>query len=212
MEPCQTGGVERSREVDRLLAFSDAVVSIAATLLVLPLVDVAANLDTEEPGQEPAEALGSHAGDLLAFGLSFVVIYSFWLGHHAIYEPVVRYSRTLAWLNGLWLLSIVFLPFPTQLIGSGGNGESFTHGLYVGTLLVTTVANVLIQWVVNASPDLRAPATRARGLAPSLVPLVAMAVAFVAAVAAPGLGLWPLLLLVPAGWVAGWMGQRSSGQ
>jgi uncharacterized membrane protein len=199
--------VERSREVDRLLAFSDAVVAIAATLLVLPLVDVAVDIDSQPPGP----VLADHAGDLLAFGLSFVVIYQFWLVHHAIYEPVVRYTPLLAWLNGLWLLSIVFLPFPTQLIGSASPREALTHGLYVGTLLVTTAANTLVHWVINANPEVRAPGAPARSMGPSLVQLAGMATVFVVTVAVPSWGVWPLLLLVPAGWVAARLG-RSSGQ
>jgi uncharacterized membrane protein len=199
--------VERSREVDRLLAFSDAVVSIAATLLVLPLVDVAANLDQRDPGPVLAE----HAGNLIAFGLSFVVIYQFWLVHHAIYEPVVRYTGVLAWLNGLWLLSIVFLPFPTQLIGSDSQRGLLTHGLYVGTLLVTTATNTLIHWAINANPQVRMPGAPPRPMAPSLVQLAAMATAFVLTLVVPSLGVWPLLLLLPAGWFAARLG-RSSGQ
>src|SRR5215475_14752937 len=140
---------ERTRNAERLIMFSDAVVAIAATLLILPLVDTAGAIGGRSVGQ----LLSDDWHELFAFGLSFVVIYRFWLLHHDIYRYVVRYSAALAWMNGLWLLSIVFLPFPTELLGSEHGTPVIGVGLYIGTMAVSTAANLGTQWILKRSPE-----------------------------------------------------------
>jgi hypothetical protein len=61
----------------RLVNFSDAVVAIAITLLVLPLFDSASSIGTEGLGK----FFQDNETRLLAFGLSFAVIGSFWWGN-----------------------------------------------------------------------------------------------------------------------------------
>jgi uncharacterized membrane protein len=184
----------RSRGLDRLLTFSDGVVAIAATLLVLPLVDIAPDTDTDTT--ELAALLGSNSSKFLAFTLSFVVIYRFWLLHHRVFDNVTGYTSAVVWANGLWLLSIVFLPFPTQLIGSQDSDERLAYGLYIGTLLVTSASGVLLRWLIA-----RAGLSPSAGtsLTPAVVITGAMALALILAVAVPGVGAWALLLLIPAG-------------
>jgi uncharacterized membrane protein len=181
-----------ARGAERLIMFSDAVVAIAATLLILPLVDTASNI-----GRRSVEQLLSddwHA--LFAFGLSFVVIYRFWLLHHTIYEHVERYSVALAWTNGLWLLSIIFLPFPTELLGAELGTPVIGVGLYIGTMVVATAANLGTQWILRRSPELLAPGTPHVAIAPTAYAFVAMGVAFVIAITVPRIGLLALLLLL----------------
>jgi uncharacterized membrane protein len=117
----------------RLVNFSDAVVAIAITLLILPLVDRASSIG--------ATGIGSFLNDnetkLLAFLLSFVVIGRFWWGQHQVFERVKSYNSLLVWGMFVWLLSIVFLPFPTELISSAqGGARAATYAIYIGTLLL----------------------------------------------------------------------------
>jgi len=63
----------QERGLERLILFSDAVVAIALTLLILPLTDVEI-----EAGQTLVEVLRSNSGKLLAFGISFAVIARYW--------------------------------------------------------------------------------------------------------------------------------------
>ncbi len=60
--------------LQRLVTFSDAVVAIAITLLILPLVDAASSF----PSMGLRHFLDANSTRLLAFALSFVVIGSFW--------------------------------------------------------------------------------------------------------------------------------------
>ncbi|MDJ0357256.1 TMEM175 family protein [Paenarthrobacter sp. PH39-S1] len=82
---------------------------------------------------------------------------NFWLVHHRLYEQVIDYNVPLLWANLLWLLTIVFLPFPTELLGSGDRRDLATYAVYIGTLVFTSAAILLQQVIVVRSADLHAP-------------------------------------------------------
>lgn len=182
----------QERQLERLENLTDAVVAIAATLLVFPLVNVADDIRLSTFG-----SLWQQQGtSLFAFGLSFVVVYRFWLIRHRLHERTLEVNAAMVGLNCAWLVTIVFLPFPTQLIGSGNTTRPVAYGLYIGTMLATMVIGVVELWVVSR------PRTWAV-LVPALVPATAMAVALVISVTAPAVGLWSLILLLPTGFIAG---------
>jgi uncharacterized membrane protein len=173
------------------VCFSDGVVAIAATLLVLPLVDLAPDRTVDDIGA----VLRENRSTFFAFVLSFVVIYRFWLLHHRIFGSASQVGSALFWLNGLWLLGIVFLPFPTQLVGAQDTSDRVAWGLYIGTLLVTSATSAACLWLIRrgAADERERPHP-----AHTLVVTGALAVAFVLAVTVPGAGPWALLLLIPA--------------
>jgi uncharacterized membrane protein len=201
-----TVAAERQRSLDRITSFGDAVVTIAATLLVLPLVDTATDIGRKSV----SDLLSQDHGQIVAFVLSFTVIFRFWLAHHHTYEYVIDYSQTLIWVNFLWLLSIVFLPFPTQLIGLGGKKGPAAYGLYIGTMLITSATAALEQWIIIRSPNLQSASTlEPRYLRPYVLTTVAMAIALVVATTLPRIGLWSLLLLVQPGMVEDRLNRRA---
>jgi uncharacterized membrane protein len=177
-----------SRGLDRLLAFGDATVAIAMTLLVLPLVDIAQSIDDHPIGAY----LDEHSGDLLVFALSFVVIGIFWQGHLQMYEHVDAYSQPIVIANLVWLASIVFLPFPTELLGTTDN-EPWTYGLYVGTMLVTSLASLAQKWLIIRAED---AGEDAKSVLPQITLALLMLIALLIATLAPAIGLWSLLLLI----------------
>ena len=182
-----------SRDVTRLVNLSDAVVAIAATLLVLPLVD---QIDSM-PGATVAELLGDAGQQFGAFVLSFVVVGRFWLVHHNVFTGVREMTGTLFWLNLVWLIGIVFLPYPTELIGVVGDDDVWAPVVYIGTLTVTTLAGLAMHAVIARSPAIRMPGpVEHHDLVPGLVTLGALLVALVLALVLPAVGMWSLLLLV----------------
>jgi uncharacterized membrane protein len=175
----------------RLVGFSDGVVAIAITLLILPLVTSVA--DTRG---DLTEYLAENAFQLFAFVLSFAVIARFWLVHHQLYENLIGYNPALLWANMLWLLSIVFLPFPTELIATGTGDDALRSALYVGTMVVTTLAALMQQVIVIRHPELQAPEVRGTlRLLPYVTATIALLVALGVSIALPGLGLLSLALL-----------------
>jgi uncharacterized membrane protein len=180
------------RGFHRLVNFSDAVVAIAITLLVLPLVDSASSIGK----MGPAHYLDENRTRLFAFALSFAVIGLFWWGQHQMFEIVSSYNSVLVGGMFAWLFSIVFLPFPTELLGSSSRVNATGHAIYIGTMLVTSLAALLQNWAVVRWPELQKVATRGQAtISSSVILAVLMASAFLLVVAVPTLGLWPLLVL-----------------
>jgi uncharacterized membrane protein len=86
------------------------------------------------------------APSILAFILSFIVILITWVNHHAFLKLVNRSSPSFMFANGFLLLTVVFIPFPTSLMGdyllTGAAGPAVA--LYDGILAVQGVAWVLL--------------------------------------------------------------------
>jgi uncharacterized membrane protein len=96
----------------RTEAFSDGVMAVALTLLVLEVkVPAAADLSDAELWA----ALGGLGRSLAAWAISFAFVLVFWVAHHSLFALLARVDRTLFWLNGLFLLAICFVPVPTAL-------------------------------------------------------------------------------------------------
>lgn len=99
-------------KIDRLSAFSDGVMAIAITLLVLGLEVPSVH---EVPAQQLSEYLVASLHPLLGYVSSFVLIGTYWLQHYAIFHYISHANRTLVVLNGLFLLCVSFVAFPTGL-------------------------------------------------------------------------------------------------
>ncbi len=167
--------------------------AIAITLLILPLVDSASSIG---PGGL-AQFVHHHDAQFLAFGLSFLVIGSYWWGQHQMLEHVIGYDRILIAGMFLWILSIVFLPFPTELLSAATNGGQGVHALYVGTMLVASVGVLVQQWAIVRRPELTAEDHRGEAdLIPAVILTALMGVIFVVVIVVPAVGLWSLLLLL----------------
>jgi len=134
-----------SRELDRLIFFSDAVFAIVMTLLVLDIrvPDVAAR---EVPGM-----VFELWPKIFSYVLSFLVIGLYWIGHHQTFRYVRIYDRTLLWLNLLFLLSISFIPFPTDLLGEYGELR-FAVNFYAVSLALARLLLALVWWYVSSGP------------------------------------------------------------
>jgi len=106
--------VAESNPNARLECFCDGVFAIALTLLIidvkLPPVAIANNA-------EFWFALRDIAPAIMAFMLSFVVIFITWVNHHSTMLLVNKSSASFIFSNGLLLFSIVLVPFPTGLLG-----------------------------------------------------------------------------------------------
>lgn len=132
------------------------MVAIAMTLLVLPLVEIAGEVDTGHLGQSLAE----HGDLLLSFVVSFLVIYVFWAAHSTAFRRLTGTAvevPALRPLNMCWLLAIAFLPFPTAVVGRELTTTSAPF--YIGSMFVlsalTSAIVVVVDRVVGPSPRAR---------------------------------------------------------
>ena len=109
----EPAGTERGTE--RVEAFSDGVMAIAITLLILE-VKVPHPLG-KAPIDLPRELLRLWPS-YFALVLSFVMIGIYWANHHYVFKLFEKTDHGLNLLNLLFLLCISFLPFPTAVLGS----------------------------------------------------------------------------------------------
>lgn len=187
--------LQNSKNAERLKTFTDGVVAIALTLLVLPLVDSV----PEAARQQLTAAVWLHHyhDQLLGFAVSFLVVMAFWLNRHNLFEYVARVSPLLMRLNFAWMFTIIFLQLPSALLWAVPTDRSIL-ALYIGTMLLGSVSLTLMDWLVYRTPELQHaghPLTRAHlliSLATTLLYLAALTLALLL----PGLSYYSLLLLL----------------
>src|SRR5436305_79875 len=128
----------------RLEAFSDGVLAIAITLLVLEI-----HVPTDQ-GADLWHALGRQWPSYVGFVVSFVTIGIIWVNHHTLYQELARVDRTLlellnelrVALPGVQVLFafLLVVPFNQRF----DRMSEFERDLYFGVLLCTGIAAVLL--------------------------------------------------------------------
>jgi uncharacterized membrane protein len=140
-EPADRRG---DRAVARIEAFSDGVFAIAITLLVLQLVVPGPRV----PEADLPRALHQQIPKFLSFGLSFWVIGRYWVAHHGMFAYIARHDSTFLFLNLLLLFVVVFLPYPTALLGE--HGDKLVPVLfYASTITAVSLASALLWWYAS---------------------------------------------------------------
>lgn len=167
----------------RLESFSDAVFAIAITLLALDL-----KVPSVVPAN-PAALTGALLGrwpSYVTFALSFASILIMWIYHHRLFQSVRSAETALLFSNGLLLLLVTIVPFPTALVGAylTTPAASIVCAVYAGFFAVIALTYNLLWWVVvRQQPGHRSRSvrhSRSRTIALLGVPcyLVALAAAF----------------------------------
>jgi uncharacterized membrane protein len=114
-----------------------------------------------------------------------MIVGIYWVAHHNSFHYIKRSDRNLLWLNLLLLLCIVFIPFPTSLVGEFPQ-QRVSLVIYGGTLVITGLVLQLLWWYATSGhrlvdreidPQLVKRATR-RNLAAPLIYLLAIGVSF----------------------------------
>jgi len=180
---------------ERLVFFTDAVVAIALTLLVLPLTEIVPELVAAHG--EPIEAITANQAKIWSFLLSFVVIGRQWISHHRLFEHVRAYSTALFMTNMVWLLSVIVMPFSTQMVGGFSTNE-FTCLFYIGTILVNSACVSVMTLLVRSDPELLDEDTTIsrHWLFNTLGTTVALVAAIVLVLIVPAVNYYALLLLL----------------
>jgi uncharacterized membrane protein len=175
----------------RTEAFSDAVIAIAITLLVLEI---------RVPDVGPHESLARALWDLwpkyATFAVSFLTIGVMWVNHHALFERIGRIDRRLMFVNLVLLMAIAFVPFPTAVFGDYVNSDAQNShtaaALYGINMLLVGLGFLAMWWRLLGHPELRVSGFSDADVRQSLrrtllgpaVYVVAIAVSFVSAPAA----------------------------
>ena len=118
----------------RLEAFSDGVLAIIITIMVLEL---------ETPSGATVLSLLPLAPGLLSYALSFVFLGIYWNNHHHLFQAVQRVNGRVLWANLHLLFWLSLIPFVTGWLGEHGL-VSLPVALYGVVLLLAAGAYYLL--------------------------------------------------------------------
>jgi uncharacterized membrane protein len=103
--------IDSEKIIGNIRSFSNAVFAFAITLLILDIRIPEGTLK-----EKLASTLSSMWPNYLAFSISFFTIGLYWVTYIRLSSEIVRTNRNWIWLNLLFLLFIVIIPFSTNLI------------------------------------------------------------------------------------------------
>jgi uncharacterized membrane protein len=135
-----TLGTGETMTKSRLEAFSDAVIAIIITIMVLELIA------PHEPG---LEELGPLVPGFLAYVLSFVNLGIYWNNHHHMLSVVERLNGKILWANLHLLFWLSLFPFVTAWMGETGF-ESTPAAVYGLVSLLAAIAYYILQTAIVA--------------------------------------------------------------
>ena len=127
-------------EKDRLLAFSDGVIAIIITVMVLEL---------KVPHGSDFAALASSIPVLLAYVLSFVNVGIFWNNHHHMLHATDRIDGRVLWANLFLLFWLSLIPFVIRWMDEAGY-TAWPTAAYGVVLGMAAVSYILLQWAIVA--------------------------------------------------------------
>ena len=129
----------------RLEAFSDGVIAIIITIMVLEM---------KVPHGEDIETLVPLIPVFLSYVLSFVYLGIYWNNHHHMLHAVQRVTGAMLWANLHLLFWLSLVPFATGWMGEN-HFASAPAALYGAVLLMAGVAYFILQQLIIASqgPD-----------------------------------------------------------
>ena len=126
----------------RLEAFSDGVIAIIVTIMVL-------ELKVPHDDETPAGLL--HLWPIfLSYALSFFLVAIYWVNHHQLFTRVEAVNHSILWANNLLLFTISLIPFATAYVGEN-HISSFPAALYAAVLFVCGLAFMLLAKVIVAA-------------------------------------------------------------
>jgi uncharacterized membrane protein len=183
---------EGGPDVGRIESFSDGVVAIIITIMVLEL---------HPPLAGGFDRLWTLWPVFLAYVLSYAYIAIYWVNHHRLFSYARRVSNALTWSNMLLLFALSLVPFSTSYLGEHDFSREATI-LYLATMLLPAFAYSWLQTVIrrtglqSEAAALYHRATSRKGLLATLVYASGIPLSFVT----PWLGI-AAAALVAAFWV-----------
>jgi uncharacterized membrane protein len=172
--------VERKATPERLGAFSDGVLAIIITIMVL---------DLKLPHESGVRALAEMWPTFFSYALSYLFVGVVWINHHHLIRYTERAESGVIWTNLLLLFFVSLIPFFTAYMAE--KKDSFATALYAGIFLLVTVAFMLFQNTIarQFGTDAKLRAMDRAGRKRNRVALVLYAVAMPAAYLHPAVSL-----------------------
>ena len=151
------------KQTGRLESFSDGVFAVAITLLVFTL-----QVPHLPAGAISVPALASALfqqwPSYLTFITSFATILIMWASHHGLFKLVYKADTPFLFANGLLLLLVTVVPFPTSLVAQylSTPAAALACAVYAGVFVVINVAYNLLWWTAARQRHLLYPTVTPR--------------------------------------------------
>jgi uncharacterized membrane protein len=197
---------------NRLESFSDGVIAVAITLLVLDIVPPTLQ---DSAGRGLLYELGQNWPHYIAYVISFMTIGIIWINHHAMISRLREADHSILILNLVLLMTIAILPFATELMADylrADHGQKLAAGVYSGAFLLMALAfsalnrHILLARAHMLSADIplderkRILGRAASGVAPYVIAtIVAVLSAYASLAICAGLALYYALPLASGG-------------
>lgn len=120
----------------RVEAFSDGVIAIIVTIMVLEL---------HVPADATLKSLLTAVPLLLVYALSFVTVAIMWVNHHHYLKNVRRIDASLLWANNTLLFWMSLIPFATRYLGQNLR-EALPVSVYAGVLVLCCAS---FYWLIS---------------------------------------------------------------
>jgi len=137
----------------RLEAFSDGVLAIIITIMVLEL---------KVPHGETAQSLMPLVPVILSYVLSFIYVGIYWNNHHHLLHTTQKISGGVLWANLHLLFWLSLIPFVTGWMGEN-HFAALPIALYGVVLLMAAIAFSLLQWAITQTEGNSSSLKRALG-------------------------------------------------
>lgn len=124
----------------RLEAFSDGVIAVIITLMVL---------DLKAPEADDFEALAKVLPAFLAYLISFIFAALYWINHHGLLIYARRVTTQILWANNLLLFCVSLFPFATAYMAATRAGALAT-ALYGVVQLACAISFMLLTGLIAA--------------------------------------------------------------
>jgi uncharacterized membrane protein len=167
---------------ERLAAFSDGVIAILITIMVLEL---------EVPHEPTWDAVRPIIPRFLVYALSFIYLAIYWNNHHHLVNASERVNGRILWANLHLLFWLSLVPWATAWMGEN-DFEALPVAVYGGLLVLAAIAYKLLQWGIVAEHGRESPLALALGrdLKGKLSPVI-----YAAAIALAFMSRWLALAL-----------------
>jgi uncharacterized membrane protein len=165
---------------DRMSTFSDAVIAVVITIMVLEL---------KPPAGATFAALAPLWPTAISYAVSYLFIAIIWMNHHHLLRFVRQASPTLLWLNFAHLFAVSMLPFATAWMADS-RLSSIPVAVYAGLFVVVDLVYLVFERAVirQADPDRFPAAAQRLARRRSLAAVLMFATAMLVAIALPWLG------------------------
>jgi uncharacterized membrane protein len=127
--------------VGRVEAFSDGVLAIIITIMVLEL---------RAPDQPGLEHIWRMWPIFSAYALSFAYVGIYWVNHHRLFSHAKQVSNSLVWFNLFLLFALSLIPFSTAYLGIQHFSRDATL-LYLASMLFPALSYTPLQHVIGST-------------------------------------------------------------